>query len=111
MALNLSQGNPLKFYSSDRIAQLIGNGILTFVDIKTKLNTLFTSKEVVFYKNIDDLLNKIVKYKDNNNLRINTAKRGMLKYHRYMNSKKVASYIINKSCKINNNEKFFWENK
>ena len=32
MALNLSQGKPLKFYSSDRIAQLIGNGILTFID-------------------------------------------------------------------------------
>ena len=41
MALNLSQGDPLKFYSSDRIAQLVGNGILTFVDIKTKLNKIF----------------------------------------------------------------------
>ena len=37
MALNLSQGKPTKYYSSDRIAQLIANGILTFVDIKTKL--------------------------------------------------------------------------
>ena len=38
MALNLSQGEPLKFYSSDLLSQLIGNGILTFVDRKTKLN-------------------------------------------------------------------------
>ena len=38
MALNLSQGKPLKFYSSDRIAQLMGNGILTFIDIETKLH-------------------------------------------------------------------------
>ena len=49
MALNLSQGNPIKYYSSDRITQLIANGILTFVDIKTKLNDFFTNKEVVFY--------------------------------------------------------------
>ena len=41
MAINLSQGKPLKFYSSDRIAQLIGNGILTFIDEKTKLKSFF----------------------------------------------------------------------
>ena len=56
MALNLSQGDPLKYYSSDRIAQLIGNGILTFVDIRTKLNKIFNKDEVVFYKNIKDYL-------------------------------------------------------
>ena len=48
MALNLSQGELLKFYSSDRLAQLVGNGILTFVDIKTKLNKLFSNKEIIF---------------------------------------------------------------
>ena len=37
MALNLSRGAPTKYYSSDRIAQLIGNGLLTFIDKKTKL--------------------------------------------------------------------------
>ena len=31
MALNLSQGEPLKFYSSDRISQLVGNGVLTLL--------------------------------------------------------------------------------
>ena len=34
MALNLSRGKPTKFYSSDRIVQLIGNGLLTFIDKK-----------------------------------------------------------------------------
>ena len=111
MALNLSQGNPLKFYSSDRIAQLIGNGILTFIDIKTKLNKIFTNKEVVFYKNIKDLSKKILIYKDKDTLRKKIAKKGMLKYHKYMNSKKVASYIINKTFNFNNKEKFFWDNK
>ena len=111
MALNLSQGSPLKFYSSDRIAQLIGNGILTFIDIKTKLNKIFTNKEVVFYKNIKDLSEKILIYRNKSTLRKKIAKNGMLKYHKYMNSKKVASYIINKTLNLDNKEKFFWENK
>ena len=32
MGLNLSRGKPVKYYTSDRIVQLIGNGLLTFID-------------------------------------------------------------------------------
>jgi spore maturation protein CgeB len=111
MALNLSQGDPLKFYSSDRIAQLVGNGILTFVEKKTKLNKLFNNNEVIFYKDLNDLSKKIIKYKNLNNLRKKIARNGMLKYHKHMNSEKIASYIINKTFKFKNTEKFYWENK
>ena len=37
MGLNLSRGIPVKYYSSDRLAQLIGNGLLTFIDKKNPL--------------------------------------------------------------------------
>ncbi len=111
MALNLSQGEPLKFYSSDRISQLIGNGILTFVDRKTKLNKIFKNDEVVFYSKIKDLSKKIIKYKNSDILRNKIAKKGMIKYHKYMNSKLVAEFMINKSFDINHKKKFFWENK
>ena len=36
MGINLSRGNPIKYYSSDRITQIIGNGLLTFVDEGTQ---------------------------------------------------------------------------
>ena len=111
MALNLSQGEPLKFYSSDRISQLIGNGVLTFIDQITQLNKIFKSDEVIFYSDINDLSKKLIKFKKLYNLRIKIAKKGMKKYHKYMNSAKVASYIINKTFKIKNNERFYWENK
>ena len=111
MALNLSQGELLKFYSSDRLAQLVGNGILTFVDIKSKLNKLFSNKEVVFYKDIKDLSKKINFYKNSHNIRNRIAQNGMRKYHKYMNSTIVASYIINKTLNINESKKYFWENK
>jgi hypothetical protein len=111
MALNLSQGSSLKFYTSDRFAQLVGNGILTFVDQKTKLYKLFSNDEIVFYKNAKDLSLKINKYKIEDKLRNRIAKKGMKKYHKYMNSKIVSKYIINKTLNINIKEKFFWENK
>ena len=111
MALNLSQGEPLKFYSSDRISQLIGNGVLTFIDRKTKLNKIFKKDEVIFYNDVKDLCKKIIKYKNSDILRNKIAKKGMIKYHKYMNSVKVASYIINKTLNIKYKQKFFWENK
>jgi glycosyltransferase involved in cell wall biosynthesis len=111
MALNLSQGSSLKFYTSDRFAQLVGNGILTFVDEKTKLNKLFSNNEVIFYKNVRDLSLKLNKYKVNDKLRNRIAKNGMKKYHKYMNSMIVSKYMINKSFNLKNKRKYFWENK
>ena len=50
MGLNLSRGKPIKYYSSDRIAQLVGNGLLTFIDEKTYLNDFFQKKKLFFIK-------------------------------------------------------------
>ncbi len=108
MGLNLSQGKPVKYYSSDRFAQLIGNGLLVFVDEKTKFKDFLNQNEIVTYKNINDLANKIIKFNKNDKLRKKIAKRGREKYHKFFNSKNVAEYIINKTFKIKT-KKYFWE--
>ena len=59
MSLNLSRGKPLKYASSNRIASYVGNGILTFINEKVKFQDLFSNNEMVFYKNEDDLIDKI----------------------------------------------------
>ena len=110
MGINLSQGKSIKYYSSDRITQLIGNGLLTLVDKKTQLNRFFKNNEVIFYNSINDLSKKIIKYSENKNLRIKIAKKGKLKYLKYFNSKNVADFIINKTMNISNNKKYYWYN-
>jgi spore maturation protein CgeB len=109
MALNLSQGKPTKYYSSDRIAQLIGNGILTFVDIKTGLNKFFSNDEVIFYKSMDDLSKKIDFYKINHKIRNKIAKKGQKKYLKHFNSTKIAGFIIDKTMNFKTIKKYFWE--
>ena len=52
MGINLSRGKPIKYYSSDRIVQLIGNGLLTFIHQDAKYQNFFSKDEMVFYKNI-----------------------------------------------------------
>jgi len=110
IGLNLSQGRPSKYYSSDRFAQLIGNGLLVFIDEKTKFNHFFTKEEIVTYKNVYDLANKITKFNQNDKLRKKIAKKGYKKYFKHFNSTIIANFIIQKTLG-NHKTKFFWESK
>ena len=97
MGLNLSRGQPAKYYSSNRIASLVGNGLLTFVDKKTQLDDFFNNKEIVFYNNVEDLAEKIRFYKENEKSRINIARNGKKKYFKLFNEQRITKYIIDKS--------------
>ena len=103
MGLNLSRGLPTKYYSSNRIASLMGNGLMTFVDRKTQLNDFFNNKEIIFYDNINDLSDKIQFYKNNDKPRIEIAKNGKKKYFELFNEKITTQYIIKKSFGLNKN--------
>ena len=108
MGLNLSRGKPIKYYSSDRIAQLMGNGLLTFVDKETCLSDYFTKEEIVTYSDIDDLSYKLNKYKRDKRQCKRIAKNGKKKYFKYFNSTLVAEYIINQTLDIKSQKKFLW---
>ena len=108
IGLNLSQGKPAELYSSDRFAQLIGNGLLVMIDEKTKIGNFFNKDEIVLYKNIKDLSSKIIKFSNDNKLRCKIAKKGRDKYFKYFNSTVVADFIINKT--FGTKKKFYWEN-
>jgi len=108
IGLNLSQGKPAELYSSDRFAQLIGNGLLVMIDEKTKIGNFFKKDEIVLYRDIKDLSSKIIKFSNDNKLRCKIAKKGRDKYFKYFNSTVVAEYIINKTIGIK--KKYYWEN-
>ena len=102
MGLNLSRGLPAKYYSSNRIASLMGNGLLTFVDRKTQLNDIFTKNEIIFYDNIKDLSEKIKFYKKKDSLRQKIANNGKKKYFKYFNELKTTKYFIETSLGLKN---------
>ena len=108
MGINLSRGNPIKYYSSDRITQIIGNGLLTFVDEGTQYRDFFNDNEMIFYKNVNDLSEKIQKYCVEDNLRKKIARNGKNKYLKYFNSTLVARYILEKTYDLKNRSKYLW---
>ena len=97
MGLNLSRGKPTKYYSSNRIASLMGNGLLTFIDEKTQMSDFFTKKEFISYNGINDLSDKINFYKKNEIVRKKIAENGKKKYFKLFDELKTTKYIINKS--------------
>ena len=108
MGLNLSRGAAIKYYSSDRLAQIIGNGLVTLIDEKTCYNDFFSNKEMVFYKNINDLSEKIIKISRDEKLRKNIGRLGKEKYFKYFNSTLVAEFIIQKTLGLKTSKKFIW---
>ena len=94
MGLNLSRGKPIKYYSSDRITQIVGNGLVCLIDKNTKYSNFFSDDEMVFYKNISDLSEKILKISRDEKLRKQIGRKGKIKYMKYFNSTKVANYLI-----------------
>ena len=107
MALNISRGKYQNMYSSDRISSLMGNGLLVFINDNTNFKKIFTNKEVVYYKNKNDLIKKIRYYNLNDIERIKVAKAGYNKYHKYMNNIVVSNYIMT-SIGLENYKKPFW---
>ena len=105
MGLNLSRGKPTKYYSSNRIASIMGNGLLTFIDKKVKMDHFFNTREIVFYNNINDLADKINFYSKNDELRKKIAKNGQKKYFKLFNEKRITEYFVNIS--VGKNYKLF----
>ena len=109
MGLNLSRGEAIKYYSSDRITQIVGNGLVCLIDEKTQYRNFFNDNEMIFYKNISDLSEKILKVSNDEKMRKNIAKKGKEKYMKYFNSNIVAKYIIEKTLGLNVKKKNLWE--
>ena len=110
MGLNLSRGEPIKYYSSDRITQIIGNGLVTLIDEKTMFRDFFNDNEMVFYKNIENLSELISKLARDEKKRKRIGQKGKEKYLRYFNSNLVAEFIINKTFDRKSKSKFIWNN-
>ena len=62
---------------------------------------------MVFYKNVNDLSEKIQKISRDDKLRKKIAYKGKIKYMKYFNSTKVAEFIIDKTLDIKNKKNIF----
>lgn len=108
MGFNINRRDGDKWYSSDRIAHLMGYGILTFTSSKNSLQNFFTGDEAVFYEDVDDLAEKVIYYQANDNLRARVAASGRAKYHRLFNGARVLKYMVETMYGEHYSEDYEW---
>lgn len=81
-------------YSSDRIAQFMGCGLLVFTTRDNALEELFVEdKELIFFSDKDELKEKITYYAKHDGVRKAIAKAGWEKYHNCFNESVIARYM------------------
>jgi len=110
MGINLSRGYPIEYYSSDRIAALLGNGLLTFIHKDYNYQKFLSSNEIITYDNINDLNKKILYFKNNPKKTKSIASNGYTKAHRIFNNKIISQYIIDKTMGHKIKNKYIWMN-
>lgn len=110
MGINLSRGEPIKYYSSDRISSLLGNGLLTFIHKDYNYSDFFPKNSIITYSNLKDLNKKIIFFQKNKKLLRQCAKKSYLRAHKIFNNQVISEYIVNKSMNLINNNKKLWIN-
>ena len=78
---------------------------------KLDIEIFFNDNEMVFYKSVSDLSEKISKISYDEKLRRTIGKKGKEKYLKYFNSNLVADFIINKTFDLSNKKKYLWHDK
>ena len=94
MSLNLNRREGDLWYSSDRIAHLMGFGILTFQSSKNGMQRFFTDRETVWFDEAADLAEKILRYQADDAARAAVASAGRAKYHALFNGARVLRYMV-----------------
>ncbi|HCD27188.1 MAG TPA: hypothetical protein DER02_06685 [Gammaproteobacteria bacterium] len=94
MALNLNRVEGDSLYSSARISQLMGNGILTFLSARSGLQRFFSDSQAVFFNDSDHLLQQINRFHADDAARKTVAAAGRAHYHQQFSGQNVAQFMI-----------------
>jgi hypothetical protein len=93
MGLNLNRSDEDYLYSSDRLAQFAGNGLMVFVARSSGYGDIFGDDEFAFYDGPDDLAQKLQYFLAHDGERQAVAAKGHAKYHALFNERQVARFI------------------
>ena len=92
LSLNRFEGWPL--YSSDRIAQLMGNGILEFVSAESGLQKYFSEDMLAFFTGKDDLAAKALAFNNDDARRKAVASKGRAFYREHFSAERISSFMV-----------------
>lgn len=108
MSLNLNREEGWYLYSSDRISQLVANGILTFVWDKGNMRKLLSDEHVVYFKDEEELEKKVLEFHNNDQKRKEIASSGREFYHENFSAQKITKFMIETAFNLPYSENYLW---
>jgi hypothetical protein len=93
IGLNISRRPDFWLYSSDRLAQLAGNGMVVAMEHGTGYETLFTPAQMLFAASLEELAAGLRALAADPSRRMAMAAAGRSRYHELFNERIVARYI------------------
>lgn len=94
IGLNISRRSDYFLYSSDRLAHLMGNGLLAAIERQTGYDKLFSDDEMIFFASLDELAEKLKFYAGAPAARMAAAAAGRAKYIELFNERRIAEYVV-----------------
>ena len=111
MGLNLNRQEGDYWYSSARMAQLVGNGLLTFTHESTRFDTLMPPETLVYFNDVEDLSRKVIEFYHDDAKRQAWASKARQFFHENINSTLYAQYIVETAMGIPHSTHYVWADK
>ncbi len=108
MGLNLNRQEGDYWYSSARMAQLAGNGILQFTHSAPRFDQLLPAESVVYFNDQDDLLARIREFHHDDAKRQAWAAKARDFFHLEINNTLYAQYILEASLQLPFSHDYVW---
>ena len=94
VSLNLSHREDIPFYTSSRLVQLTGCGLLTLCPRTPGMDILFGEDEIVYYQSDEDLIDKILYYIEHSDERRRVAEKGWSRAHTSYSPERVTQFMV-----------------
>lgn len=108
MGLNLNRQEGGHWYSSARMAQLGGNGLLVFTHRAADFQSLFPPESLVYFDNAPDLCESVTAFHNDDARRRHWAANTRDFFHREMNCTLYARYIVETSMELPYSHDYAW---
>lgn len=109
MAMNINRFFGMKWYSSDRIAHLMASGILTAVYDGDQMQRFFTDDEVVFYHDVEDLVERLEWFNAHDEDRQRVAAAGRKKYDQLFSGARTLRFMVETLMGMPYSENYEWQ--
>ncbi|MFV8781249.1 glycosyltransferase family protein [Microbulbifer sp. SA54] len=108
MGLNLNRQEGYQWYSSARIAQMAGNGLLVFTHAAARFDEFMPSETLVYFRDESELQQLVAEFHCDDAKRQHWASNCRAFFHREINNTLYAQYIVEAATEVPFTHDYVW---